>query len=511
MPSPESPEKFSSLLRFAKSNGARLTAAAIAVHLAFVLPLAVRLNIWLDEAWTLETTANGVAAAWRAAVVKEHQAPLYFAFLAGWRELNDSLLFARLFSIVCIIATVALVPALVRRFAPASGKLPVALAFIVALHPYSVWASLEARVYAPVVLLSALLLLFWFDGYAEPKNRWRWARIFYVLLAVVSLYTNYYLGFALFANACALIAIGRWRTVVVYVAQMAAVGLLFLPLVFSIKQQFATNADYYREPTVFIDGVRVVWDTSVYFLLPSAEWEAMAFLRVWSARIGLLALLFFAVRRSRQISETTRALGVIVGVIGLFLMTAFFLLGSEYIQLRHCAPLFIPLLLFFSVLSANITKRNGLYVWLILLLIFLPTRLFSDYSPAKNGDWTRVADFIEQNEAENQPIATFQIHDSIPLNYAYDGKNEILRADSLDDWAAEDKPLSAARWRRQIKVLIELVPSDNSYLWLVTESYCFDEGEAVECRPLEEFVEANYTVEKSADFYRRRVRLLKRK
>jgi hypothetical protein len=512
MPSPESTGKFSSLLQFFKFPDSRATALAIALHLVIVLPLAGWLNIWLDEGWTMETTANGFFYAWREAVTKEHQAPLYFAFLAVWRNLNNSLFFARLFSIVCITVTIALIPALVRRLMPQNSEnLRVLLPFIVALHPYSIWASLEARVYALVVLLSAMLILFWFDAYVENKNHRR-AQAFYVLLAVISLYTNYYLGFLLFANACALLALKRWKTFVMHIGQAAIAGLFFSPLVFIIRQQFATNADYYHEQTTVIEGVKTIWNTFNYFLLPSPEWQTTAFLRVWSGRLAAIALLYLAIKFFRQIHSATKALSVIVMVISLFLMTAFFLMGSEYTQLRHSAPLFIPLLLFFAALLINLTPNRGLYVWLILLIILVPTRLFSDYSNlVKNGDWNRVANFIETNEAENQPITTFQLHDSIPLDYAYHGKNQILRARLLDDWAAEDKELTATRWRRQIELLIEQIPADPKYLWLVTESYCHNENTGVECRPLEDFIEANYTVEKSEDFYLRRVRLLRRK
>lgn len=514
MQRPESTGKFSSLLQFLWSRLSSPTGLAITLHLIVVLPLAARLNVWLDEAWTLETTGNGLFYAWREAIATEHQAPLYFTFLAAWRGLDDSLFFARLFSTICIAATIALVPALMEKFAPPekdSDDLRILLPFVVALHPYSIWASLEARVYAPVILLSALLLLFWFDGYAAPKLR-RGTRMFYVLLAVVSLYTNYYLGFLLFANACALLALKRWKAFGYYVAQMAAAGLLFAPLVFIVKQQFAVNADYYRDTTPFIEGVKLIWNISNYFLLPSAEWETTAFLRVWAARLAAAALLFLAVKNFRQMSPTTIALGVAVAVIGAFLMTAFFLMGIEYTQLRHCAVLFIPLLLLLAVLLTNLTNRRGWLAWLVLLLIFMPTRLFFDQSAlTKNGDWNRVAEYIESNEEENQPVATFQLHDAIPLGYVYHGKNRILRARPLDDLAPEDKALTATRWSGQIGLLIAQIPANQDRLWLVTPSYCHDEKTAVECRPLEDFVEENYAVEKSADFYMRRARLLRRK
>ncbi|HEX8853290.1 MAG TPA: hypothetical protein VF754_07375, partial [Pyrinomonadaceae bacterium] len=41
--------------------------ALVAANLCVTLPLAYALNIWLDEAYTLHTTAGTVADAWRRA------------------------------------------------------------------------------------------------------------------------------------------------------------------------------------------------------------------------------------------------------------------------------------------------------------------------------------------------------------------------------------------------------------------------------------------------------------
>ena len=79
----------------------------IAVHLALALPLAWLLNIWADEASTLHTTQNGLAYAFRHAAADERQAPLYFWILGLWRDLNGSIFFARLFSLICVAAAIS--------------------------------------------------------------------------------------------------------------------------------------------------------------------------------------------------------------------------------------------------------------------------------------------------------------------------------------------------------------------------------------------------------------------
>lgn len=486
---------------------------AVFLHLLIALPLAWKLNIWLDEGWTMQTTGAGIVKAWSEALAVERQAPLYFVIAAFLRGVFDSLFLVRLFSIGCSVLTIISIAPLVRRFASANSKpLQNLLPLIVALNPYLIWASTEARVYALVIVLAAWLMLFWFDGYALEEKKQRTSRLIYVVLAVLSLYTNYYLGFVLVAGAGALLALGRRKAFWDYVWQMLIVGAFFLPLALVVKAQMETNSDYFFEKPGLIGALKLLWSSANNFLLPAAEWETTAFFRVWLSRAALILLLIYLTKNFRQIPAQVFALGVIVLVIGAFLIAAYFLLGIEYVQIRHFAPLFVPLVIFFAALVYAVVGRRGLYVWAILLLIFVPTRIFYNYSPpVKNGNWNEVSRLIESNERENQPITLFQLQDSIPFKYVYHGKNSILPSDKIGDWRPQGAPHTRERWRGQIETLISQIPPEQEYLWLVTSLTCEGEDSAIECRPLEEYIAANYATQEDERLFSRRVRLLRRK
>ena len=57
----------------------------LAVHLGLTLPLAWKLNLWIDEASSLATSGKTLLFAVRQAFSYELQAPLYFALLNLWR------------------------------------------------------------------------------------------------------------------------------------------------------------------------------------------------------------------------------------------------------------------------------------------------------------------------------------------------------------------------------------------------------------------------------------------
>ncbi len=516
---------------------------AVALHLAIALPLAWTLNLWLDEAWTLRTTANGLAATFYDAVFEERQAPVYFVILWFWRAIDDSLFWARAFSILCACASIFVFDKLAKRFLP-ENKINVFVLFFAA-HPFLIYAALEARVYALVVFLAASLLLIWQDAYAIRENRK--LQIVYVFLAALALYTNYYLGFGLVAGAASLIALRRWRALINYLWQMCAVAVLIVPLAYLIKIQFAVNNQYFRLEPSIVEGAKLVWNLVNDFVLPTPEQPLFAVARLWIVRIGFLLLVlagFYkflnhraaatpkkiekgkanlfdqenfnsASRRfggSDSFAKKTFALFVFNSIVTAFLCAAYFLLGADYVQLRHAAPLFAPIfLLLAAVLAENLSPRHLLAV-AVLWLIFYSAALSQTYAPlAKRGDWQRVAKFIEANENAGDVIAVFRVYDALPFQFYYSGQNQIVPRDALHGWNAEQIAESPERWQSQIEFLKTQIPPESKKLWLVTEDRCDDDETAIECRPLEDFVIENYETLKSERFYTRKVRLLKRK
>lgn len=524
---------------FDKEN--RVLWLAILIHLAIALPLAWTLNVWLDEAWTMRTTANGLAQAFRDAVWEERQAPVYFLILAVWRSANDSLFWARAFSVVCACASIFVFDKLTKRFLHENKRN--VFVFFFAAHPFLIYAALEARVYALIVLLSTLLLLVWHDAYAAGENRR--LQFVYVSLGVFALYTNYYLGFGLVAGAAALIVLRRWSALKNYLWQMAAVAVLILPLAYLIKTQFSANNQYFRAEPSFLGGAKLIWNLVNDFVLPTPAQTLFAAARLWIVRIGFLLVVLTGVYQffyrpnaetQKATSKTdlfdrenlnfvsprfgdlnfggskTFALAVFCAVAAAFLFAAYFLLGADYVQQRHAAPLFAPLfLLLAAVLAKNLSPRN-LIAASGLLIVFYAAALVETYSPlAKRGDWRRVADFIRSGEQPDEPIAVFRVYDALPFKFYYSGQNQVVPPTSFHGWNAENAPESGERWRTQIEFLKTQIPAAQQRLWLITEDRCDAPETAIECRPLEEFVIENYETLETRNFYTRKVRLLKRR
>jgi hypothetical protein len=532
--------------------------AVIIFHLLIVLPLAYVLNIWSDEASTLYTTQNGLAETFRHVFADEKQAPLYFLLLSLWRMLSHSIFFARCFSIVFAVLAITVFYHLACKFfdAKAAGLIT---AFF-ALHPFLIWTSLEIRGYSLVVLFSVLLLKFFFDGFLSVQEvsrkdakTQRKAQIFYVLLAIAALYTNYYLGFLLVGNFLALVAARKWRTARIYFLQMLLVGVVILPLLWMIKTQLNAATGDVQTHRTLTEGVRLIWNSGLNFILPTELFppEALtpvSLVRVWVVRLMILIIAFLLIKRRRALDAHLFAFGAISAATVAFLLVAYFLLGDLYVEIRHAAVLFAPLVLFVALVLKEIltvtdagtrgygdaeTRRDGETEKLIpaqssfsprprvplsprlLLLLLLPLLLLFAYSitalypqAAKRGDWARVAAYIEQHERPDQPIIVFTVFDALNLPYHYRGANKVLPDERFFNWGIEGAYGEVDSLKPEIDFAISKIPREAREIWLATGERC---QTTKACEPLENFVAANYTVIEEKDFYKERVRLLRKK
>jgi uncharacterized membrane protein len=499
--------------------------ALIALHLAIVLPFAYILNIWVDEASSLYTTENGWIATFHSVFADEKQAPLYFLLLSVWREISDSIFFARFLSIVFSILAIKFFYDLARKLFDEKAAIFVTAVF--AFHPFLIWASLEIRVYSLVILVSVLLLKFFTNGYlefhAEARSSQRKNYILYVLTAVIALYTNYYLGFLLVGNFCALVVLRKWSAARDYFLQMLFVGVSILPLLWAIKTQFSTSANRFQPDKSLFDGVKILWNYFLTFVLPTEIFPPetatnISFVRVWLVRLAILAAVILLVRSRKIFDKKILAFGTICAVIFAFLLIAYFLLGDIFVEIRHAAVLFVPLILFVALVLKEIFPQDakaqrveliGAFSIAILLAIFFGYSIYELYpNLTKRGDWARVGAFLEQNENSNQPIIVFTAFDAIALPYNYKGANKILPDEKFFDWEFEAEAGSADSWRRQTEFIISKIPPDAPEIWLLTNEKCTIKDA---CVPLENFVQANYTVIEEKDFYKEKVRLLRKK
>lgn len=484
----------------------------IFLHLAIALPLGYYLNAWVDEASTLHTTANGFFPAVTGALRDENQSPLYFILLSLWRMIDGSIFWTRVFSIWCSLLAIKVSFDVARRFLPENARKLAVTVF--ALHPFLFWASTETRGYSLIILLSALLLRFFYDAYLEENPPLK-AKIFYFVIAVIALYTNYFIGFFLVGNFCALAALRRTKQAAQYIGHMAIVGLGFLPLAVVLSQQFGKRHDMGDKS--LLEGVRNTWQHIQTFILPvnifTDEKIWPAFARLWIFRAGAAVVVIgLAVKKFKGISANTIALGTISLLISLFLLSVVTLMGIGYANIRHGSMLLLPLIFFFAALLSDVFGKKGLIAWAVLLLFFIPFSLYQQFAGmVKRGDWQNVAAYVQANEKPGQTVLVFDSYDTIGFEAYYTGVNSTLPREGFFTWAHKNDFTAQDTLPQQIDALLSELPPDTNEVWLLTGELCDNPKTRSACQPLEEYFNSRYTIVDSKDFYLERVRLYRRK
>jgi uncharacterized membrane protein len=229
--------------------------------LAFLLRL-VRIgyfNFSGDEALSALFSVQPIPDIVHALVHGEPHPPLFYVFLHFWIPFaGDEELSLRFVSTAANVATVPLIYVVASRLlAPRVGLIA---ASIVALNPYQLWNSQDARMYALATLLCLLALdatARYFDvnvrvGVALSDGRRRMYLAVYTAVMALALYTHYYsvyffILFNLFAAGW--LAVRRDRRIVEWIGAQCTVSALFAPwLIFAWNTITTYHGNGYSPP-----------------------------------------------------------------------------------------------------------------------------------------------------------------------------------------------------------------------------------------------------------------------
>ncbi len=159
--------------------------------LAFVLR-AYRLDAqsyWIDEGWTLHYAALTPPQLWHTLQTTRVVPPLYHFLTLYWSALLDNSEYAmRFLSLLCGVLSVPLMMRLGRALG--SVRLGLIAALLIAVAPYQIWHSQDARNYT--MLTAAGLVSMWsFVVLWQGRWQWRW-QLLYVLGTAWALLTHYH-------------------------------------------------------------------------------------------------------------------------------------------------------------------------------------------------------------------------------------------------------------------------------------------------------------------------------
>lgn len=415
------------------------------IYYAIIIFLAGYLNVWEDEVYSLNTSSGSLQYAFHQSIFFEAQPPVYFLLLTLWRFFSDSILWARLLNLLLILVSQFLLFRFVGK--TSDKKIATISSILFLLNPAIVFTLLEIRLFAFVILISLVIIIIFYNTYYSNKITLGF-RILYILFAVIGLFTQFFIGFLLFANAVVLIIDKKKRLFWLYILDMLipfCLIILFIPQVLQdVKVHTSVIPVYYRTLNDFIFEIKELIGivTFNYFLpfkyfIPKI-WE-------WIFRVTVIILIFTSlkyVERKKGLRYISPFI-VISLVIFLFFIIVTYTYGKYSIEYKYTLVIFVPLFIS-MVLLFRLFKKGSLIFWLFFLgLIYLAGNFTKYHYLYKVKDYKSLGNYLEEHENMGEPIFVFRNISAENLDIYYHGVNNIY---PLPEAFSYDKEFSSKQW-----------------------------------------------------------------
>jgi 4-amino-4-deoxy-L-arabinose transferase-like glycosyltransferase len=380
----------------------------IIAYLLLTIPLAYELNLGGDEGYTLESTSGNFGTTFERAVGFEGQAPLYFLFLNIWRNLNDSIFFARIFSLLAILGAVLLFINLLEVYLKNKNIIWYALLF--AFNPLTIWAALEIRLYALLVFLSTLVLSI-FIRRVDPNSR-PYIRIAFITSSIIGIYTQYYF-FILPATLITIFilknGIKKSRT---FLVDFVIILLFCFPIPILAANQLQRFPQREINLSGFLLGVKKLLQYQEQIFLPIGKINNNALGRylIRAAFFSIIISVIYNYHKNKiKIFNSFNMFPFYIIISGLiFAISTSIFIRLELLNIRHLIYLLPAWILLLSLIISTSNNKYKKYILIIIPFVVYCFALFNEYhSMAKNGDYKRVSNYIMKHECRGQRIFIF--------------------------------------------------------------------------------------------------------
>jgi mannosyltransferase len=317
-------------------------------------------SLWADEALTAYEAPLPFGAMINTVLHTETTPPLYFVVIWFWTKVfGTSEVALRAISTIAGIATVAIAYQCARELV--SRWAGVVAAALVAVNPYLVWYSQEARSYMLLVALTAAGFLWFIRARDDPSRRnlaW-WAA-----LSSLAVMTHFFAGFAVAPEALWLLLKWRERIVWAAVGVVAVAQVAMAPI--AIADTSASHGTSWIGSNPLVQRVgqgALQWAMSnVYRRYTKSEGILGA------AALVLIVVLLVVVAGDRATRAAVKV-GLIVGGFVIVVPIVLALIGHDYWLARNVLPAFIPIVT--AIAAACVVPRARTVGAALALVLFV--------------------------------------------------------------------------------------------------------------------------------------------
>jgi hypothetical protein len=339
-------------------------------------------SFWMDEALTAYEAHLPFGAMLNTVFHVETTPPLYFVLIWAWAHVFGTGEVA--LRMISTLAGIALVPvAYLSARELISQRAGMIAAALVAVNPFLIWYSQEARGYMLLALLSGLSFL-WFQRAVRDASRHNLVR--WAAFSCLALMTHFFAGFLVAPEAVWLLWMSRTRAVGIAVASVAVVQVAMLPFAVTDTGHGAGWIAAQRI-TTRMSQAALEWALSIEY--------RRTHLIVGYVGVLVLVLLVAALILRGGDRLTRRGAGVAAAIAGFVLLAplAFALAGQDYWLARNEIPAVVPLVtLLAAACAAPRLRALGATLALGLMTIFVVAAIHvQTHIGLERPDWRGVA------------------------------------------------------------------------------------------------------------------------
>jgi predicted membrane-bound mannosyltransferase len=409
--------------RLGREHGAELTLAAI-VALAAIVRFATLGDQSLDHDETV-TAARVLHPSFlqsmQVVVNGERSPPLYYALIWVWSRVWGTGAVG-LRSLSAILGTLTVIAAYLAGRELASRRAGLIAAALVALNPYLIWYSQEARSYAALVAFGAFGFYFFARSLRRPTGR---ALAGWAAMSALALCSHYFAVFPIIGEGAILFASrARRRRALPAITAVAAVGIALVPL--AVSQESGGRGNGFRQIPVaqraetalvkYVGTEGPAPQAGILSTTPGQRQAAAVGVALFAVAIALVA----ARGSPRERLGALRVGAVAATAFGLPLALAWG--GFDFVDPRNVIGALVPALVLAGIGFGTVrASRAGTLAFAGSLALFVVVLRFVDTNPAtERHDWRAVAAVIPHAP---KPTLFVVPHDArTPLEY-YTGRN----------------------------------------------------------------------------------------
>jgi mannosyltransferase len=424
------------------------------VALAFAVRL-YRLDVqslWFDESFSALVASQPFAMSIRAMLEEGlHHSPLYYILLRPFAALGFSEFSLRFLSVVSGVLAVPLLAQLGRlTVGPKAGLLA---AFLLAINPFHVWYSQEARTYT-LLAVASIGAMFFLVRNLQSARLWNWLGL--ALFVSIGINTHHFAFFIpLIQFVFIVLSLRRnYRLLQPWVGSQLLAGLSLTPWIITVLDWghfYFSSAS--NRPATWLDPLKTLWN----FGLGYTETVTPGVVILISLFVVLLAFAAFSI-----VQDDSRQLLLLWLLLPPIMVFLFSLRLPMYID-RYLIVAFPPFLLLISAGIYHLRQpvlRFAIGTVVSGAMLVGLYRVYYDTSVYNRADWRGVSQYLENNGQPGDVIALWYYQYLIPMVVYYHGQLEFRPV------IVQDKvylPDSTSQPNQRIWMIIAY-PHDSSHL-----------------------------------------------